>query len=63
MIDSKLKFQNHIKIIESKLSRSVGILYRLKAVLPREAVADLGEEMGGDASPHQPKHNEHMNNT
>ena len=37
MINSKLNFQNHIKIIESKLSRSIRILYRLKAVLPWEA--------------------------
>ena len=41
MIDSKLNFQNHIKIIESKLSRGVGILYRLKAVLPREALCKI----------------------
>ena len=40
-IDSKLNFQNHIKIIESKLSRGVGILYRLKAVLPREALCKI----------------------
>ena len=41
MIDSKLNFQNHIRIIESKLSRGVGILYRLKAVLPREALCKI----------------------
>ena len=41
MIDSKLNFQNHIKIIESKLSRGVGILYRLNAVLPREALCKI----------------------
>ena len=41
MIDSKLNFQNHLKIIESKLSRGVGILYRLKAVLPREALCKI----------------------
>ena len=41
MIDSKLNFQNHIKIIENKLSRGVGILYRLKAVLPREAFSKI----------------------
>ena len=41
MIDSKLNFQNHIKIIESKLSRGIGILYRLKAVLPREALCKI----------------------
>ena len=41
MIDPKLNFQNHIKIIESKLSRGVGILYRLKAVVPREALCKI----------------------
>ena len=41
MIDSKLNFQNHIKIIESKLFRCVKILYRLKAVLPWEALCKI----------------------
>ena len=41
MIDSKLNFQNRLKIIESKLSRGVGILYRLKAALPREALCKI----------------------
>ena len=41
MIDSKLNFQNHIKIIESKLSKCVGILYRLKAVLSREVLCKI----------------------
>ena len=39
--DSKLNFQNHIKIIESKLSRGVGILCRLKAILPRETLCQI----------------------
>ena len=41
MIDSKLNFQNHIKIMESKLSRGVAILYTLKAMLPREAFSKI----------------------
>ena len=41
MIDLKLNFENHIKIIETKLSRGVGILHRLKAVLPREVLCKI----------------------
>ena len=41
MIDSKLNFQNHIRIIESKLSKGVRILYRLKAVQHREALCKI----------------------
>ena len=41
MIDSKPNFQNHIKITESKLPRGVGILYKLKAELPREALCKI----------------------
>ena len=47
MIDSKLNFQNHIKTIESKLSRSVGILHRLKAVLPWEALSKIFRAFSG----------------
>ena len=41
MTDSKLNFHDHIKIIGSKLSRGVGILYRLKALLPRETLCKI----------------------
>jgi len=37
--DSKLNFKYHLNLVESKLSRAVGILY--KAVLPREALLKL----------------------
>ena len=41
MIDSKLNFQNQVKMIESKLSRGVGILHKLKAVLSRKALCRI----------------------
>jgi len=41
VINSKLNFKNHIKTIESKLSRAVGILFKLRPVLPREALKSL----------------------
>ena len=41
MINSKLNFQNHIKIIKGKLSRGVGILRRWKAELPRKALCKI----------------------
>ena len=45
MIDSKLNFQNHSKIIESKLSWCIGILHRLKTVLPREVLRKIYFEL------------------
>ena len=41
MINSKLNFQNHIKIIKSKLSRGIKILYWLKAVRPWEVLGKI----------------------
>jgi len=38
VIDSKLNFKNHLKTIESKLSRAVGILFKLRPVLLRKAL-------------------------
>ena len=40
-LDSKLNFQNHIKIIEHKLSRAVGILWKLKSLIPQTALLKL----------------------
>ena len=41
MINLKLNFLNHLKIIKGKLSRGVGILHRWKAVLPRKALCKI----------------------
>ena len=37
-IDRRLDFKHHISFIESKISRGVGILYKLKNVLPSSAL-------------------------
>ena len=41
IIDSKLKFQSHISLLEKKLARSVGILTKLSHFLPQEALLKL----------------------
>ena len=41
IIDSKLKFQPHISLLEKKLARSVGILTKLSHFLPQEALLNL----------------------
>ena len=40
-IDLRLHFQNHIHAIEQKLSKAVGIISKLKSVLPQEALLKL----------------------
>ena len=40
-LDSKLNFENHIKILETNLSKAVGIIYKLKFVLPKDALIKL----------------------
>ena len=35
ILDDKLKFNHHIDYICNKISKSIGIIYRLKDVLPR----------------------------
>ena len=40
-LDSSLSFKMHINEISSKLSRSVGILYKLKSFLPEEILKNL----------------------
>ena len=41
IIDSKLSFYDHIKFLESKISRSVGILTKLRFFLPQETLLQL----------------------
>ena len=41
IIDSKLKFQSHISLLEKKLARSVGILTKLSLFLPQKALLNL----------------------
>jgi len=38
---SKMNFKYHLNLVERKLSTAVGILYKMKAVLPREALLKL----------------------
>ena len=40
-IDDKLNFQEHIKHLETKVSRSVGIFSKLKNYLPKHALFKL----------------------
>ena len=40
-LDYKLNFLDHIKIVETKVARSIGILYKLKYVLPKDALLQL----------------------
>ena len=41
LIDSNLNFRFHLEEIENKLSKSLGILYRLKPILPQNALLKL----------------------
>ena len=40
-LDSKLTFESHIKILETNLSKAVGIVCELKFVLPKDALIKL----------------------
>ena len=40
-LDSKLTFENHIKILETNLSKAVGFICKLKFVLPKDALIKL----------------------
>ena len=40
-LDDKLNFLRHIKTLEAKLSRNVGILFKLKKILPTSALVTL----------------------
>ena len=39
--DNKQNFLDNIRIVETKVARSVGILYKLKYVLPKDAQMQL----------------------
>ena len=41
MIDHKLNFRDHIKMIKNKLSKNVGILYKVKSLVPPETLKSL----------------------
>ena len=41
MVDENLTFKNHVHYISNKLSRSVGILNKLKFFLPFEALKSI----------------------
>ena len=41
IIDNKLCFYEHIKLLESKVSRSVGILTKLKSFIPQQTLLQL----------------------
>ena len=40
-LDDKLNFLRHIKTLEAKPSRNVGILFKLKTILPTSALVTL----------------------
>ena len=41
LIDSNLNFRFHLEEIENKLSKSLGILYKLKPILPQNTLLKL----------------------
>ena len=45
LIDSNLNFCFHLKEIENKLSKSLGMLYKLKPILPQNALLKLYHSM------------------
>ena len=40
-LDSKLTFDSHIKVLETNLSKAVGIIFKLKFVLPKDVLIKL----------------------
>ena len=40
-IDEKMNFSNHIEYVCSKVSRSIGILYRIRLLVPRRVLVNL----------------------
>ena len=48
-LDSKLTFEIHIKILETNLSKAVGIICKLKFVLPKDALIKLYNKTRGGA--------------
>ena len=41
IIDDQLKFSNHLQIVSLKLSKNVGIIYRLKTCIPQKVLIQL----------------------
>ncbi len=41
IIDEKLSWASHINAIESKMSRYIGIMYKLKQLLPEKALVQI----------------------
>ena len=41
MLDSKLSFSSHVNYIKSKISKSVGIIFRLSSDVPKVLLARL----------------------
>ena len=41
IIDNKINFYEHIKVLECKIARSVGILTKLKTILPKQNLLQL----------------------
>ena len=41
VLDNKLQFKQHIALLESKLSRSLGILFKTKSFLPKDILKKL----------------------
>ena len=41
IIDNKLEFQEHIKLLESKVARSIGVLSKVKHTLPKTTLLHL----------------------
>ena len=39
--DSDLKFRSHVKYVKGKMSKSIGILFRLKDILPTEGLISI----------------------
>ena len=48
-LDSKLTFEIHIKTLETNLSKAVGIICKLKFVLPKDALIKLYNKTRGGA--------------
>ena len=41
LLDNKLKFNSHIKVVSSKVAKLIGIFYKLKDVLPEKSLVNL----------------------
>ena len=41
IIDNKLKFDSHIDLVSKKISKSLGIIFRLRECLPQNKLKSL----------------------